>query len=200
MKKGLLLSTIVVSLLSSSILYAKDADKKMKKEQNYKSEKKIAKDAIKELLTNFKKNFKPAMKKGGPVGAANFCADKADEITAKVNKDLKDGVSIKRVTLKPRNEKNKADENEAKILTSLKDLQNNKVVLPKMLVQKIDDKHIRIFKPILLKPMCVVCHGTEDKLDKKAYEAIKAKYPNDKATGYKVGDLRGAFVVDIVKK
>jgi len=198
MKKGIVLSVIATSLILSSGLYAKG--KKEKKEPSYKEEKKIAKTAIKELLKNFKKNFKPAMKKGGPVGATNFCANKAEEITQNVNKNLKDGVSIKRITLKPRNEKNKAVADEAQILTSLKTLQDNGVALPKMLVQKVDEKHYKVFKPITLKPMCVVCHGTEDKLDKKAYEAIKAKYPNDKAIGYKVGDLRGAFVVDIVKK
>jgi len=198
MKKSIILSALATSLIFSSGLYAKDM--KNKKEHKYKEEKKIAKGAIKELLKNFKKSFKPAMKKGGPVGATNFCADKAEEITTNVNKKLKDGVSIKRITLKPRNEKNMATGSEKEILTTLKTLQDNNVVLPKMLVQKVDDKHIRVYKPITLKPMCVVCHGTEDKLDKKAYEAIKEKYPNDKAIGYKVGDLRGAFVIDIVKK
>jgi len=198
MKKGLIISSIVASLVLSTTLLAKE--KKEKKEPTYKAEKKIAKEAIGKLLKNFKKNFKPAMKKGGPVGATNFCSQKAKSITEDVNKKLKNGVSIKRISLKPRNPKNMANENEKAILTTLEALQENNVVLPKMLVQKLDDKHIRVYKPITLKPMCVICHGSEDKLDKKAYEAIKEKYPNDKAIGYKVGDLRGAFVVDIVKK
>jgi hypothetical protein len=197
MTKALVISTLVASALLTTTLSAKEGKKK--KAPEYKQEKKLAKKTIKGLLGNFKKNFKKAMKKGGPVGAVNFCADKAEEITQNYNKTLKN-VSIKRVTLNPRNEKNLAKDSEAKILNSLKTLQANGVALPKMLVQKRDDKNIRVIKPITLKPMCATCHGTDDKLNPKAKEAIKAKYPNDKATGYKVGDLRGAFIVDIVKK
>ena len=51
--------------------------------------------------------------------------------------------------------------------------------------------------PVLEKPtvgeVCLKCHG--ENID----PAVKAKlgelYPNDKATGYKLGDLRGAFTV-----
>jgi len=200
MKTKIILSSLVVASLVVVNLSANNKQGKKKKEHTYKSEKKIAKKAIKKLLKNFQSNFKPAMKKGGPVGATEFCSQKATSITEKVNSSLKDGVSIKRVTLKPRNPKNLATGQEAKILGSLNELQQNGVVLPKMLVQKIDDKHIKVIKPIMIKPMCVVCHGTSDKLDQKAYEAIKKNYPDDKATGYKAGDLRGAFVVDIVKK
>ena len=41
--------------------------------------------------------------------------------------------------------------------------------------------------------LCVACHGSNIQPDLLA--AIKALYPSDKATGFKVGDLRGAFVV-----
>ena len=197
MKKGFLLSGLVaVSLLTSSV-YAKGNHHK---KSLYSADKKIAKKAIKTLMKDMKKNFKSAMKKDGPVGAVNFCSNKAEEIIANTNKNFKNGVSIKRVTLKPRNPKDQANDSETAILTSLEALQGNGVVLPKMLVQKVDKTHTRVFKPIIVQAKCLICHGTQDKLDPKAYEAIKAKYPNDKATGYKAGDLRGAFVVDIVKK
>jgi len=197
MRKEFLLSGLVAAVLLSSTLYAKENHNK---KSSFSTDKKIAKKAIKTLMKDMKKNFKSAMKKDGAVGAVNFCSNKAEEIIANVNKSFKNGVSIKRVTLKPRNPKDKANDSETAILTSLEGLQGNGVVLPKMLVQKVDKTHTRVFKPIIVQAKCLICHGTQDKLDPKAYEAIKAKYPNDKATGYKVGDLRGAFVVDIVKK
>ena len=197
MKKGIVISAVVASLTLTTSLYAKN---KKHKAQNFKQEKKIARQTIKKLVKNFQTNFKQAIKTEGPAGAVNFCSSKADEITASVNKKLKNGVSIKRITLNPRNEKNLAQNEEAKILSSLKTLKENGVVLPKLLVQKIDKKHTKVIKPIMIKPKCLICHGEKDKLNPKAYETIKAKYPNDKATGYKLGELRGAFVVDIVKK
>jgi hypothetical protein len=197
MTKTLVISTLVATALLTTTLSAKEG--KNKKAQEYKQEKKLAKKAIKGLVKEFQKDFKKAIKKDGPAGAVDFCSQKASEITENYNKNLKN-ITIKRVTLKPRNPKDQANESETAVLTSLEALQENNVVLPKILIQKVDKKHIRVYKPILVKAKCLICHGTEDKLNPKAKEAIKAKYPNDKATGYKAGDLRGAFVVDIVKK
>ena len=198
MKRTLIISTLVTSALLSTTLSAKDG--KNKEAPSYKHEKKLAKKSIKKLMQNMQKNFKKAMKSGGPANAVTFCSQKAQDIVTKTNSELGKNVTISRITLKPRNEKHLAKGDEAKILSSLQTLKENGVQLPKILVQKVDDKHTRVYKPIIVKAKCLICHGTEDKLHPKAKEAIKTKYPNDKATGYKVGDLRGAFVVDIVKK
>jgi hypothetical protein len=40
--------------------------------------------------------------------------------------------------------------------------------------------------------VCLTCHGTEVKPE--VLTKIKELYPNDKATGYQEGDIRGAFV------
>ena len=198
MKKITLTLVIASSLLLVSTLDAKT--KKHHKENNYKKEKILAKNTIKSLTSRLKKQMKKAMKKGGPANAVEFCSSKASEIVTNFNNSLKNGVSIKRVTTNPRNEKHKANENETKILNTLQTLKDNKIVLPKMLIQNIDITHTRVIKPIMIKPVCLVCHGTSDTLDQNASKVIQEKYPNDKATDYKVGDLRGAFIIDIVKK
>ena len=41
--------------------------------------------------------------------------------------------------------------------------------------------------------LCTKCHGTELKPEVKA--KLAEFYPDDKATGFNKGDLRGAFVV-----
>ncbi len=40
---------------------------------------------------------------------------------------------------------------------------------------------------------CTVCHGTQ--LAPAVQEALAARYPSDQATGYGVGELRGAFTL-----
>jgi hypothetical protein len=45
--------------------------------------------------------------------------------------------------------------------------------------------------------MCLNCHGTDDFLSKEIKNFLKEKYPEDKATGYKAGDFRGAVSVKI---
>jgi len=41
------------------------------------------------------------------------------------------------------------------------------------------------------------CHGARDKLAPGVADALKELYPQDQATGYAVGDLRGAVSVKI---
>jgi hypothetical protein len=43
--------------------------------------------------------------------------------------------------------------------------------------------------------MCVTCHGTASDIPATLAEKIRAEYPQDQATGYSVGKLRGAAVI-----
>lgn len=46
-------------------------------------------------------------------------------------------------------------------------------------------------EPIRIQPMCLSCHG--EKLPPSVREAIASRYPDDAATGYKLGDFRGIW-------
>lgn len=48
-----------------------------------------------------------------------------------------------------------------------------------------------------IKPPCLNCHGKKEKLSPAVLKVLKVKYPEDKAFGYRNGDLRGAFSVII---
>ena len=49
--------------------------------------------------------------------------------------------------------------------------------------------------PIVLgNPLCLQCHGTPGKdIAPETLAAIQKLYPDDKATGFKLGDLRGLW-------
>jgi cytochrome c len=50
----------------------------------------------------------------------------------------------------------------------------------------------------MMKPLCLNCHGEPGKqINEATFNAIKAKYPKDKAMGYKEGDFRGLWVVKV---
>ena len=53
------------------------------------------------------------------------------------------------------------------------------------------DKLFRYMKGIPTGDICLACHGTDLKADVKA--EIVRYYPDDKAVGYQLGELRGAF-------
>ena len=59
----------------------------------------------------------------------------------------------------------------------------------------------RYAKAIFVKKSCLKCHGTPDEIDPVLYKAMVAKYGEEavkRATGYKVGDLRGIISVTIL--
>ncbi len=61
-----------------------------------------------------------------------------------------------------------------------------------------DKQVFRYMRPIFIAdPVCLQCHGQPDKLGPGVAEALKELYPEDQATGYVVGDLRGAISVKV---
>jgi len=187
--KKIILSTVVVAM--SATFLSATTNKEIKQE---------AKTAIMKMGKTLKMHMKQNMKAGGPVQAATFCSDKARGLAKKVNASYEKGLHVKRISLKYRNPSDKPTADEAKVLKELHTAFNTKKAVPKMLVKEVGKNHYKVYKPIFInKGVCLTCHGVSGVKDEKAYKLIKAKYPNDKAVGYKQGDLRGAFVVDIVK-
>ncbi len=65
-------------------------------------------------------------------------------------------------------------------------------------VTENDIEMIKYMKPIFIDAPCLLCHGQQSEILPQVAEIIKNNYPYDKATGYKIGDLRGA--ISIIKK
>lgn len=67
-------------------------------------------------------------------------------------------------------------------------------------VVTIDNK-VHYYKPILIQPMCLSCHGTAGKeIASELLLVLDSLYPGDKARGYKAGDLRGMWHIVFDKK
>ena len=50
-------------------------------------------------------------------------------------------------------------------------------------------------RAIPLSPSCLTCHGSENDIPPVVKDHIQKLYPEDRATGYALGDVRGAFSV-----
>jgi HAMP domain-containing protein/type II secretory pathway pseudopilin PulG len=64
-----------------------------------------------------------------------------------------------------------------------------------------DGNKFRFAKALKVKKGCLKCHGTDDQIDPKFKKAIIAKYGEEafrRATGYKLGELRGIISVTII--
>jgi len=184
-------ATIVVA---TAVLVASPS----KKDPELKSAIKTGNKSSKLLLKTLGKNMKKNMKSGGVFQALDFCSNEAYSITESVNKELPKGVTVKRISAKNRSDANKPTAKELAVLQTFENMQKQNIVLPKFLVEKVDTQTMKFYKPLVInKQVCLKCHG--DITNKKLKAEITSRYPNDKATHYKMGDLRGAIVVTIKK-
>lgn len=59
---------------------------------------------------------------------------------------------------------------------------------------------VGVLRPIAHRPMCASCHGRPDELDPGVRATLRAHYPLDRAIGFKDGEIRGWFWVEMPKK
>ena len=148
--------------------------------------KEIGGATVKKLGGNLMKH----MKKGGPKAAIPFCNSNASPLTKEIAS--KYNVSIKRTSHKLRNEGNKPNTDEMKILTSyLAQIKKGEKLKP--IVEKDTNGKIHFYAPMKLDKKCLACHG--DIKNTPTDSIIKSLYPNDKAIGFKPGDFRGILSV-----
>lgn len=141
-------------------------------------------------------NLMAAMTKDGPVGAISFCNERAIELTDSMSTNL--GVSIKRVSDKPRNPNNAASTDELAFIQSIKTaIKNGEKPMPEFHDLKNSNT---TYLPILTNGLCLKCHGVEtEDISPETLNKLNELYPKDLARGYSLNDLRGIWVIDIPK-
>jgi len=154
-----------------------------------------AKTAIKELATSLQSELKAAMQTGGPVAAIGVCNTKAMPITQKVAAEQ--DMHISRVSLKNRNPANAPNEWQAAVLVDFQRQKSEGNGMGSLTwsetVSENGEQEFRFMKAIPTGKICLMCHGTE--ISPQIERILADLYPTDRATGYREGDLRGAFVV-----
>jgi len=151
---------------------------------------------IKDFMTNLKGELKSALKTEGPVGAIGVCQEAAPAVTRDVA--AKHGWNVGRTALKLRNPDNRPDDWEREVLEAFV-AQREAGADPKKLsvtrvVNRDGEATFRYMKaiPLAQKP-CATCHGANVDPDLRA--EILERYPEDKAVGFKPGEIRGAFTL-----
>ncbi len=138
------------------------------------------------------------MRAGGPLRALTVCSVKAQELARAYSQD---GVTVRRVTLKPRNPANRPDEvEESQLVLLVHRWEKGKNATETAdWIQEGNRLMVRYMRPITVGDLCLTCHGPVEKLDPQVRAFLAEHYPEDKAVGYKVGDFRGAVSVTVVE-
>jgi hypothetical protein len=158
-------------------------------------------EGMRTIAADFMKDLKSILinqiQTNGLLKAVSVCSDTAQVLTN--NFGLQKGVFIRRVSFKNRNPNNFPDDFEKRILNKFELLKQNNELDDKTehseIVNDGEFIYLRYLKPILVKAECLNCHGKEDEISSEVKELIAQKYPDDKAVGCSIGDLRGVVSV-----
>lgn len=152
--------------------------------------------AAKALGGRLKSRLVETMQDEGPLAAIEVCNVEAPAIAAEVGADA--GLDVGRTSLKVRNIANRAEPRERKVLEQWAAAVASGTPVGELAPHAEGDGDDFLWmKPIGVEGPCLVCHG--EAIGEPVASAIAARYPSDRATGYALGDLRGAFVVRAVK-
>lgn len=188
MKK--IISAALLCTMPLSVSFADDDAKKYAAE---------SKAVVKEFFDQLKGELGKSMKAGGPVATIEVCNTTAPAIAQNLSE--KHGMKVARTSLKTRNSKNAPDAWEEKVLQKFEERraagENPAEMAHFEIIEQNGQKNFRFMKAIGMPPLeqmpCLKCHG--ENIDPKITAKLDELYPDDKARGYKVGQIRGAFTL-----
>ena len=149
---------------------------------------------MQELITALQKELAA----GGPANAVAVCSGLAPSIAGKISGET--GWRVTRVSTKVRNPLlGMPDAWEQQVLLDFEKRAAKGEDIDKMsyseVVSEPAGKFFRYMKAIVIKQPCLACHGAEDQIAPSVRTILKERYPHDRATGYKIGDIRGAMSI-----
>jgi len=150
-----------------------------------------------QLMGELKTELGAAMQRGGPVAAIGVCKTRAPEIASRLS--AASGAEVGRTALRVRNPANAPDELERAVLeqfaAELAVAKEPLATPPEAVFELRAARGIehRYMRAIPMQPLCVACHGKTIAPDLTA--AIRKDYPDDAATGFEPGQLRGGVTV-----
>ncbi|PRP97519.1 hypothetical protein ENSA5_33550 [Enhygromyxa salina] len=134
---------------------------------------------------------------GGPVEAIAVCRERAPAIAAAMSED---GWVVGRTAARLRNPTNAPNEWQRRGLADLQqraagDNPDIAALEWHEIERGPEGKRLLYMRAIPMGGLCLGCHGPAEGLDPAVRDQLASLYPEDEATGFAVGELRGAFVV-----
>lgn len=140
-----------------------------------------------------------ALAQGGPEEGVKVCSEIAQSITLSVGGDRE--LTVKRTSLRVRNPENAPDPYErAWLEQAVSARARGEVVRTSYeVLEGLDGRReLRHLRPIVFPgDPCSGCHGTRDEISSEVRALIAERYPDDHATDFQSGDLRGAISIRV---
>ncbi|MCC7011671.1 MAG: DUF3365 domain-containing protein [Planctomycetes bacterium] len=142
-----------------------------------------AKDALaKALMAELSKE----LTERGAASAIDVCATRAPQIASEVGREH--GLRIGRTSWKLRNASNRAPSwAEAAVA--------ERASAARYFAS--DSGELGVLLPIAMQSACLGCHGAPAALGDGVADALALRYPDDRATGFALGEVRGWFWIEV---
>lgn len=151
--------------------------------------------AVKALGSELKSTLQASMKANGIIETISVCNIMAPKISQKVSAEQ--AMTVTRTSVKYRNPKNKPDDWEKSVLEKFEQRKKNGEAVNTLefsQLTELNGKNVfRYMKAIPTDDVCLNCHGNN--VSQPFVYKINSLYTDDKAIGFKKGDIRGAFSV-----
>ena len=159
---------------------------------------KETREATQPLLAKVVGTVKTTLQTNPPHETVDICRDKLPGLVKETRE--KTGWDIRRVSLKVRNpERGTPDAWEAGVLAEFDRRaaagEKRDALEHGEIVQTAEGRVFRYMKALPVQEACLNCHGDPATLSPELKARLAALYPADKATGYRLGDIRGALTV-----
>ncbi len=154
--------------------------------ETQKAQHELALAAVNAMMSELIGELEAALDSGGPAAGIAVCQSQAPMIARRVSDQF--GVSVGRTSFALRNPSN----------------------LPPAWAETLVTEHVNepIFVagpagelgallPIRLKAECQTCHGPAEAISEEVRAAIAQHYPEDRATGFEEGNLRGWYWIEV---
>jgi hypothetical protein len=156
-----------------------------------------ARKAAGTLIQKLGGELKTAIADKGPEGAISVCKERAPQIAADVSKQF--NFDTKRVSPKNRNPAAIPDAWEAEAQAGLEKRltagEKPETLDTWQIVSTPTGKQFRYAKALPVQPLCLTCHGDPAAIPDGVKARLAAEYPQDKATGYGPGMVRGIISI-----
>lgn len=148
-----------------------------------------------EFMQALKGELMRAMKAGGPTKAIPVCRERAPEIARRFSE--RTGWDVGRTSLRYRNPANAPDAWERRVLEQFEVRRRAGEPAAGLehyeIVERDGRRLFRYMKAIPTGAPCLTCHG--ERIAPEVAALLDRLYPGDRARGFKVGDIRGAFTI-----
>lgn len=139
-----------------------------------------------------------ALAAGGPVAAIDVCHAEAPAMAARISRES--GWNVRRVGTRVRNPASGRPDawEQAQLDAFARRLAAGEPAETLDVHAVVDEGGVatqRYMRAIVTAPLCLVCHGEPLSQPADVRARLRERYPDDDATGYRAGELRGAFTL-----